>query len=133
MFSALCLPSVAAMLDAKTAWRLGRTCSSVQVCWDEICVRTKCKMPKALGAGLCAKRSWTVRGALALLEDPAATPFQTKANLLRYFFRYALAPQQLLAGGAAYEYAFIADPDGVLLELIRRRNALGVGPEVEDW
>ena len=45
----------------------------------------------------------------------------------------ALAPQQLLAGGAAYEYAFIADPDGVLLELVRRRNALGVGPEVEDW
>ena len=99
MFSALCLPSVAAMLDAKTAWRLGRTCSSVQVCWDEICVRTKCKMPKALGAGLCAKRSWTVRGALALLEDPAATPFQTKANLLRYFFRYALAPQQLYEVG----------------------------------
>ena len=51
----------------------------------------------------------------------------------RKSLRLALAPQQLLAGGAAYEYAFIADPDGVLLELVRRRNALGVGPEVEDW
>ena len=51
----------------------------------------------------------------------------------RKSLRLALAPQQLLAGGAAYEYALIADPDGVLLELIRRRNALGVGPEVEDW
>ena len=51
----------------------------------------------------------------------------------RESLRLALAPQQLLAGGAAYEYAFIADPDGVLLELIRRRNALGVEPEVEDW
>ena len=51
----------------------------------------------------------------------------------RKSLRLALAPQQLLAGGAAYEYAFIADPDGVLLELIRRRNALGVQPEVEDW
>ena len=51
----------------------------------------------------------------------------------RKSLRLALAPQQLLAGGAAYEYAFVADPDGVLLELIRRRNALGVGPEVEDW
>ena len=51
----------------------------------------------------------------------------------RKSLRLALAPQQLLAGGAAYEYALIADPDGVLLELIRRRNALGVQPEVEDW
>ena len=51
----------------------------------------------------------------------------------RKSLRLALAPQQLLAGGAAYEYAFVADPDGVLLELIRRRNALGVRPEVEDW
>ena len=32
----------------------------------------------------------------------------------RKSLRLALAPQQLLAGGAAYEYAFIADPDGVL-------------------
>ena len=50
----------------------------------------------------------------------------------RKSLRLALAPQQLLAGGAAYEYAFIADPDGVLLELIRRRNAPASAPEVED-
>jgi len=51
----------------------------------------------------------------------------------RKSLRLALEPQQLLAGGAAYEYAFVADPDGVLVELIRRRNALGVEPEVDDW
>ena len=68
-------------------------------------------------------------------DDLAAYLQQLNARSEAQFrksLRLALAPQQLLAGGAAYEYAFIADPDGVLLELIRRRNALGVGPEVED-
>ena len=95
MFNALCLPPVAAMLDAKSAWRLERTSRRVVVCWDEIGVRMRCRTPRAVGAGLSASRFWTVRGALALLDDAAATPFHTKANLLRYFFRYALTSQQL--------------------------------------
>ena len=69
-------------------------------------------------------------------DDLAAYLKQLNARSEAQFrksLRLALAPQQLLAGGAAYEYALIADPDGVLLELIRRRNALGVSPEVEDW
>lgn len=96
---ALCLPAIAAMLDAKTAWRLDRTSRRVVICWEEVRMRSKCKMPKALGAGLCANRTWTVRGALALLEDAAETPFKTKANLLRHFFRYALAPMELYEVG----------------------------------
>lgn len=95
MFSALCLAPVAAMLDAKTAWRLDRTSRRVVVCWDEIGTRMRCRTPSAVGAGLSGSRFWTVRGALALIDDAAATPFHTKANLLRYFFRYALTPQQL--------------------------------------
>ena len=104
MFSALCLSPFAAMLDAKTAWRLHCACSKVSVCWDEIRTRTKCKVPKALGAGLSANRSWTVGGAVALLEDAAATPFRTKASLLRHFFRHVLKPQQLYDVGHAVHH-----------------------------
>ena len=93
------LPPLAAMLDAKTAWRLDRSCSKIQVCWDAIRARTKCKVPRALGAGLSANREWNVDAALALLEDAAETPFKTRANLLRHFFRYALAPTELYEVG----------------------------------
>lgn len=93
------LSCVAAMLDAKSAWQLTRVCTGVSVCWDEIRLHSRCKMPKPLGAGLSAKRTWTVRGALALLEDAAETPFKTRANLLRHFFRYALAPMELYEVG----------------------------------
>ena len=96
---ALSLPCVAAMLDAKTAWRLDRTSRRVVVCWEEIRVHTKCKMPRALGAGLSANRKWNVDAALALLDDAAETPFKTKANMLRHFFRYALFPMELYEVG----------------------------------
>lgn len=96
-----CLPPLAAMLDAKTAWRLDRSCSGIQVCWDAIRARTKCEVPKALGAGLSENREWNVHGALALLDDAAATPFKTRANILRHFFRYALTPHQLYEVGHA--------------------------------
>lgn len=87
------------MLDANSAWQLGRTSRRVAICWHEICVHSKCKMPKALGVGLSANREWTVRGALALVDDAAETPFKTKANLLRHFFRYALRPMELYEVG----------------------------------
>ncbi len=87
------------MLDAKTAWRLDRASRRVVVCWEEIRAHTKCKMPRALGAGLSANREWNVDAALALLEDAAETPFKTRANLLRHFFRYALAPMELYEVG----------------------------------
>lgn len=93
------LSCVAAMLDAKSAWQLSRVCTGVRVCWDEIRLHSKCKMPKPLGAGLCANREWNARAALALLDDAAETPFKTKANLLRHFFPYAIAPMELYEVG----------------------------------
>ena len=95
------LPCVAQMLDAASAWRLALTCRDAAPCWKEIELRTKCPIPKALCAGLSAKRRWCVPSALQLLQDADSTPFRTKANLLRYFFRYALTPQQLYDVGRA--------------------------------
>jgi hypothetical protein len=87
------------MLDAKSAWQLDRTSRRVVVCWKEICLHTKCKMPRALGAGLSANREWNVDAAIALLDDAAETPFKTRANLLRHFFRYALGSMELYEVG----------------------------------
>jgi len=92
------------MLDTRAAWRLSRTSRRVVVCWDEVRLRTKCKMPRALGMALSAGRTWCVRGALALLEDACETPFRTRANLLRYFYRYVLTSQQLYEVGHAVHH-----------------------------
>lgn len=92
------------MLDAKAAWRLSRTSRRVGVCWDEVRMRSKYQMPQALGAALSAGRKWNVDAAIALLDDACETPFRTRANLLRHFFRHVLAPQQLYDVGHAVHH-----------------------------
>lgn len=89
------------MLDAKSAWSLERASKTISVCWEEVAARTKCRMPRALGAAMSVRRQWTVTQALNVLEDAVCTPFVTRANLLRWFFRYVLTPQQLYDVGHA--------------------------------
>lgn len=92
------------MLDAKTAWRASRTSRRVVVCWEEVRMRSKYRMPQAIGAALSARRQWSVNAAIALLDDACETPFRTRANLLRHFFRHVLTPQQLYDVGHAVHH-----------------------------
>lgn len=95
----LSLPCAASMLDAPSAWRLSRTCRRVVVCWDEVRLRVRCRMPRALGMTLSAKTRWCVKDAMAVLGAAPQTPFRTRANLLRHLFRHVLTPQQLYEVG----------------------------------
>ena len=54
-------------------------------------------------------------------------------RLFRKSVRLAAPPRQQLVGGAVYELAFVSDPDGALVELVRLQRVLEVPPEVADW
>ena len=114
------------MLDAGEAWRLSRTSRRVVVCWDEVRLRTKYRMPRALGAALTAGRRWSVDAAIALLDDACETPFRTRARLLRHFFRHVLTPQQLYRVGHAVHHVATMR---LALKLKRKRhpNFLKIG------
>ena len=87
MFTALSTPTIAAMLVPAEAYAFSRTCSKIQVSFEELGLRQKIRQPKVFCAVayLTRGKEWSYDRAVKLYENSAQTPYKNKRRLVADF------------------------------------------------
>lgn len=98
---AISVPNFATLLAPKDAYALHLTSKKAKVCFAEIGLRDKIRLPKVFCSAMYFRgsRSWTCETAVALYSTACATPYKTKGKLVRQFLAKVLSTQELYRFG----------------------------------